>query len=86
MDELTPLLEDLLTIVRDTCAPAATGWQQALLQRLYAEFYSPVVAGGLIAAADEERKHLRLLAVERRLSASPAPTDDGQTTWRNRNV
>jgi hypothetical protein len=84
MTQLTPLLEDLLSIVRDTCAPAATGWQQALLQRLYVEFYTPVGPGVQITAEDEEKQHLRLLAVERRISARESlPSADGGTNWTN---
>lgn len=83
MTKVTPLLEDLLSIVRDTCAPSATGWQQTLLERLYAEFYTTVQPGSPIEAEDEEKQHLRLLAVERRISArEPPPSTDGETIWK----
>lgn len=86
MTKLTPLLEVLLSVVHDTCSPAATGWQQALLERLYNEFYTPVKPGELITAEHEEKQHLRLLAVERRISAcEPLPSADGETTWKTWN-
>jgi hypothetical protein len=63
--ELTPLIQELLSIIKATCRPSNPGWQTAFVDHIHQLFYQPPKDGEDFTAKYETIKHMRLLSVER---------------------
>lgn len=63
--QLTPLIEELLSIVQKTCCPSNKDWQAEFVNQIRNVFYVTPSSGMPIHAEDEVKRDMRLLAVER---------------------
>jgi hypothetical protein len=72
-DQLTPFLETMLSIVRETCGPSGN-WELNLCERLRQRYYHDASPepGKPVEAQHTMAIHARLLEVEIRLSATAA--------------
>jgi hypothetical protein len=72
--QLTPFLEAILSDVKETCAPSLPNGEFDLCERLQDRFYHDAVPepGKPVLAMRDMAFHVRLYAVEARLSATPA--------------
>ena len=71
--EVTPLIQELLSIVRSTCRPSNADWATSFVQQIEELFYRPPAQGDQITAVSETTRHMRLLAVERLMTIRPRP-------------
>lgn len=72
--ELTPLVEELLTIVAKTCKPSNQNWQSEFIDTIYLAFYCYPNEGQPITSADESKREMRLISVEKAISLKKRPT------------
>jgi hypothetical protein len=70
---LTPFIEKVLTLVRDTCDPRAVGWAGLLHEKLYREFYRLRQPGDLLTADDANVEAFKLQALEEKVMPTQAP-------------